>query len=84
MNSSIQKIRKYWTSLDQRVIVSKRELILGITTCTLAGILAGIFLSPKKTLTIGSNNGNNNVGNSASAEASSQEAKADASGAQEA
>ena len=39
--------------------------MLGVAACTLAGVLAGILLSPRKTVTIGSHNGNNNTGNSA-------------------
>ena len=66
-------LQKFWTSLDRNIVINKRELFLGIMTCTLAGILTGILFSPKKVLTIGSNNGSNNVGKSASAEASSQE-----------
>ena len=53
-------ICKVWSDLNQNIVVNKRELILGITTCALAGILLGILISPNKTMTIGSNNGNNN------------------------
>ena len=60
-----EKIEKLWKSLDRRILVSQRELVLGVAVCTLAGVLAGILLSPRKTLTIGSNNGSNNSGNSA-------------------
>ena len=59
------KIEKYWNSLDRMILVNKRELVLGLTACTLAGVVAGILLSPRKNVTIGSNNGNNNTGNSA-------------------
>ena len=68
----LTKLQKTWTELDQRIVVNKRELVLGVTACTLAGILVGILLSPKKTTTIGSHNGNNNAGNSASAEATGE------------
>lgn len=60
-----KKLEELWASLDRRIIVNKRELVLGVAACTLAGILAGVLLSPRKTVTIGSNNGNNNNGNSA-------------------
>lgn len=60
-----KKLEKFWNSLDRAVVVNKRELVLGVAACTLAGILAGMLLSPRKTVTIGSNNGNNNTGNSA-------------------
>ena len=60
-----KKLEKFWNSLDRSVIVNKRELVLGVAACTLAGVLAGILLSPRKTVTIGSHNGNNSTGNSA-------------------
>ena len=60
-----KKLEKIWNSLDRTILVNKRELVLGLTVCTLAGVLAGILLSPRKTVTIGSHNGNNNTGNSA-------------------
>ncbi len=60
-----KKLEKFWDSLDRSIVVNKRELVLGLTACTLAGVLTGILLSPRKTVTIGSHNGNNNNGNSA-------------------
>ena len=60
-----KKLEKFWNSLDRAILVNKRELVLGVAACTLAGVLAGILLSPRKTVTIGSHNGNNNTGNSA-------------------
>ena len=60
-----KKLEKFWNSLDRAILVNKRELVLGVAACTLARVLAGILLSPRKTVTIGSNNGNNNNGNSA-------------------
>ena len=60
-----KKLEKFWNSLDRVIVVNKRELVLGVTACTLAGILMGVLLSPRKTVTIGSNNGNNNTGNPA-------------------
>ena len=59
-----EKIKVCWKSLDRRIIVNQRELVLGLAVCTLAGIVTGIMLSPKKNVTIGSNNGSNNSGNS--------------------
>lgn len=55
------KLQRYWASLDRKILVSQRELVLGITACTLAGILVGILVSPRKAMTIGSYNGNNNL-----------------------
>ena len=60
-----KKLEKFWNSLDRAVVVNKRELVLGVAACTLAGVLMGMLLSPRKTVTIGSNNGSNNTGNSA-------------------
>ena len=54
-----KKLEEFWNSLDRAVVVNKRELVLGVTACTLAGVLMGMLLSPRKTVTIGSNNGNN-------------------------
>ena len=59
-----KKLEKFWNSLDRSVVVNKRELVLGVAACTLAGVLMGMLLSPRKTVTIGSNNGSNNTGNS--------------------
>ena len=54
-----EKIKACWKSLDRRIIVNQRELVLGLAICTLAGIVTGIMLSPKKNVTIGSNNSGN-------------------------
>ena len=60
-----KKLEKFWNSLDRAILVNKRELVLGVAACTLAGVLAGILLSPRKTVTIGSHNSNNHAGASA-------------------
>ena len=65
-----ERITKFWKSLDRRIIVSQRELVLGLAVCTLAGMVTGIALSPRKTVSIGSNNGNNS-GNGATVSAES-------------
>lgn len=54
----MKKIKLFWESLDDVATVSKRELFLGLVSCTLAGIVLGVLFSPKKTSIIGSNNGN--------------------------
>ena len=54
-----EKIKACWKSLDRRIIVSQRELVLGMAVCALAGIVVGAVLTPKKSISIGSNNGNN-------------------------
>ncbi len=55
----MKKIKAFWASLDGVTTVSKRELFLGFTTCALAGIILGAIFSPKKTVTVGSNNSGN-------------------------
>lgn len=60
-----KKLKENWVSLDRVITVNQRELVLGVAAATLAGVLTGILLSPRKTVTIGSHNGNNNTGNSA-------------------
>ena len=54
-----EKIQNCWKSLNRTVIVNQRELVLGVAACTLAGIVAGMFFSPRKNVTIGSNNSGN-------------------------
>ena len=70
-----EKIKACWKSLDRRIIVNQRELVLGLAVCTLAGIVTGIMLSPKKNVTIGSNNGSNNSGNSVALPSDADEAE---------
>lgn len=71
----MKKIKEAWASLDNLATVSKRELFLGLTCCALAGIVLGVFCSPKKTVSIGSNNGanrnNGNIGSMGDANADS-------------
>ena len=54
----MQKLKELWTSLDRDILVNKRELVLGVAACALAGIVIGTFLSPRITLSIGNNSGN--------------------------
>lgn len=65
------KLRKFWSSLDRNILVNKRELFLEMTVCTLTGVLVGILLSPKRTTTIGSYNGNGAASGEAGETASS-------------
>ena len=67
-----EKIKTCWNALDRRIVVNQRELVLGLAVCTLAGVVAGIVLSPRKTVTIGSNNGNNS-GNGTTVSADAEE-----------
>lgn len=45
--------------MDETISMSKREFWLMTAVGVLGGILFGILISPKKSLVIGSNNGNN-------------------------
>lgn len=60
-----EKIVKCWKDMDRRIIVNQRELVLGVAACALAGVVVGLFLSPRKNVTIGSHNASNNHGNNA-------------------
>ena len=61
----IRKIKNFWVSLDETTIISKREMFLEIVAVALTGLVLGMLLTPKKTVTIGSNNSGNgcNCGN---------------------
>ena len=50
-------LKQIFSNLDEEKVVSKWEMLLTVTTCTLAGILLGILVSPKKRMMIGSHNG---------------------------
>ena len=50
-------LKQIFSNLDEEKVVSKRKMLLTVTTCTLAGILLGILVSPKKRMMIGSHNG---------------------------
>ena len=50
-------LKEMFSNLDEEKVVSKREMLLTVTTCTLAGILLGIIFSPKRKTMIGSHNG---------------------------
>lgn len=57
----LQKIGNFWKSLNKEIAVNQRELVLGVAACTLAGMVLGLLTSPRKTVTVGCNNGNNNM-----------------------
>lgn len=58
-----EKWEDFKTSLTDVTSMSKKEFLLTITVCILGGIVFGLLFSPRKTMVIGSNNGNNNRGN---------------------
>lgn len=58
-----KKLGNAWRSLNHSIVVNQRELVLGVAACTVLGVLVGMLLSPRKTVTIASNNGNNSTSN---------------------
>lgn len=57
----MSKIREWSAGLTKTIHISKRELLLATTACTLGGMVLGMLFSPKKRIMIGSNNGNGNI-----------------------
>ena len=64
----MEKIKDWWESLDEEIIVNKKLLFFEFTTAVLAGILLGAIFTPYKSITIASNNKDNGNGNSAAAD----------------
>ena len=56
----MNRIKEYWNALNENITVNRRELVLGIAACTLAGVVIGMLMAPPKDITIGS--GNNIIG----------------------
>ncbi|MBQ5332158.1 MAG: hypothetical protein J6K92_02700 [Oscillospiraceae bacterium] len=54
------KTERFLKSLDVNVTISKRELVLAIAAFTLLGIVIGAMFSPRKNVSIGSNNSADN------------------------
>lgn len=54
-----EKWNTFKESLTDVTAMSRREFLLTVAVCILGGIVFGIFFSPKKSMMIGSNNGNN-------------------------
>lgn len=74
----LENLKKNWDALNVRIVVNKREMVLGLAVCALAGFGLGMLLSPKKQVTIGSHNGNNNSGSLSAVEGSEAEDEAEA------
>ncbi|MFW5668922.1 MAG: hypothetical protein ACOCM4_06715 [Acetivibrio ethanolgignens] len=55
----IREMKNFWASLEETTVISKKELFLEIVACALAGIVLGMIFTPRKTITIGSNNSGN-------------------------
>lgn len=49
------------TLMSEKKTITKKEACLTLMAAFLSGMVLGIFLSPKKRVMIGSNNGNNNI-----------------------
>lgn len=54
-----EKWNELQTILEEMKTMKKREYLLMLAVCTLAGLVAGMLISPRKRVMIGSNNGNN-------------------------
>jgi len=52
-----KKFREFKESLDDAVILSKRDFIFSIAIGVLSGVIVGMIFGPKSALTIGCNNG---------------------------
>ena len=52
----MNRIKDFWNSLNENITVNRRELVLGIAACTLAGVVIGMLMAPPKDITIGSGN----------------------------
>ena len=50
------------SDMDRTCSRTNRELVYGAVACTAVGMVLGLLLSPKKSTTIGSHNGNNSAG----------------------
>ena len=58
-----EKWELFKESLLEEKIMTKKEWLLTLAVFALAGIVVGMFLSPRKNMTIGSHNGNNSGNN---------------------
>lgn len=57
MKEKLEKVKEF---LAESTTISNRELVLALAVGVLGGIVFGLLTSPRKTTTIGSNNGSNN------------------------
>lgn len=68
-----EKWNEFKESLTENVSMSRKEFLLVMAVCMLAGIVLGMVFAPKRTFQIGSNNGNNNCNNKESKIGNSKE-----------
>ena len=52
----MNRVKDFWNSLNQNIVVNQRELVLGLAVCTLAGVVIGMMMAPPKEITVGSGN----------------------------
>lgn len=57
----MKRFTGWWESLDVDVVVRKKEIVLELMVCFLGGLVIGLFLSPRKNVSIGSHNASDNV-----------------------
>ena len=57
----MEKLQQFWKDLDGSAIFRKREIFLGGLLCLMTGLTVGMLVSPRKTISIGSNNINNSL-----------------------
>lgn len=54
-----EKWENFKVSLTDITEISRKEFLLTMAVCILGGIVFGMLFSPRKSMVIGSNNGNN-------------------------
>ena len=54
-----EKWENFKVSLSDITAMSRREFLLTVAVCILGGMVFGMLFSPRKSMVIGSNNGNN-------------------------
>ena len=52
----MNRIKEFWNNLNEDITVNRRELVLGVAACALAGVVIGMLMAPPKDITIGSGN----------------------------
>jgi len=61
----MKKLKEFWKGLNKDIVVSKRELVLGVALGAVSGLVLGMLFSPRKNVNIGSNNSGNGCNNNA-------------------
>ncbi len=53
----MKKIKTYWNSLSETMMITKKEHCLLLVISVLAGCIIGMLISPRKTICCGNGNG---------------------------